>query len=823
MVCGLLATGAFMGGCSGDDGADGAQGPAGPAGPEGPAGPPGTGVLPISKVVPESCSTCHDRQGEAHQAIYDRYTDGSTLLMTITSVSSAPVGGPAPYTVTVTFEIRKNGVLTDFGNALSGIDTKSFYAVQYNSATRQYLGYKSLLTSGAANIISNGNGTYSLTQTGVAFAPEAPADGAQVYGYIADGILLTQAGDADEDIELPPGTHVTLYDDESNAARAFGTAAAGNYLSAANVGVKDTATGHITTPGCVSCHGSPYLKHGYRAAQVAGLPDFGACKSCHADDRAGGSGGRGWQQMVDDPAAWAAGDPTPASYAYNASLMNVTHMSHAMEFPFPMTMANCVTCHEGKLTQVLADANFKPVTCMSCHPVTGTDTWGFEKPSSEREVYWQPNRAPALLELITDAGALAVHDLTRVTRDAANEAYCATCHVPQGATPAIAPRFSQFHSGYDAKIYNASGQKYRDLYTVSVSSVTKTGNVLDIRFTSTNTDVVPMVTVSFYGYDAKDFYLSCHTRDDNGNRMEKTIGVANPLFTEEADSVAGNWHVKLDLAAFSEADFEGGIPALIASGKVRQAEVAVLPSLTVGDRTVALNAPSKTVDVSADGVDKFVANYYQGTGALVDEAKCNACHDALATTFHTASTADVVGAGNRGGNIVVCRTCHVVTSGGSHLEMQSRSIDSYVHAIHSFQDFDIGDIDFTDAVEAKRYEEHIQHVFPNFTIRNCEGCHVGPDVGGNVVYNVPDQRKSMPGQLSASDTTSLERTIGNVPAYVTGPASRACGSCHRARLINDDLASDLVSLNQHIANNGYMVDDTSILYEAIDKIMGLFE
>jgi hypothetical protein len=172
---------------------------------------------------------------------------------------------------------------------------------------------------------------------------------------------------------------------------------------------------------------------------------------------------------------------------------------------------------------------------------------------------------------------------------------------------------------------------------------------------------------------------------------------------------------------------------------------------------------------------------------------------------------------------VVCRTCHVVTSGGSHLEMQSRSIDSYVHAIHSFQDFDIGDIDFTDAVEAKRYEEHIQHVFPNFTIRNCEGCHVGPDVGGNVVYNVPDQRKSMPGQLSASDTTSLERTIGNVPAYVTGPASRACGSCHRARLINDDLASDLVSLNQHIANNGYMVDDTSILYEAIDKIMGLFE
>jgi len=821
MVCGLLATGAFMGGCSGDDGADGAQGPAGPAGPEGPAGPPGTGVLPISKVVPESCSTCHDRVGEDHQAIYDRYVDGSRLQLTINSVSSLPVGGPAPYTVTVTFSITEDGLPYPGENALTSMNQKSFYAVQYDSANREYLGYKSLLTSGAANIISNGDGTYSLTQTGVAFAPEVPADGAQVYGYIARGPLLTEAGiDYDsEDSELPAGTHVSLYDDESNAALAFGTAQAGNYVSAANVGVKDAASGHILNPGCVSCHGQPYLKHGYRAAQVAGLSDFSACKSCHSDDR-NGNAGRAWQHMVDDPAAWAAGDPMPASYAYKASLMNVTHMSHAMEFPFPMTMANCVTCHEGKLNQVLADANFKPETCMSCHPVTGTDAWGYEKPSSERETYWQPNRAPALLELITGANAVSVHDLSRLTRDAANEGYCATCHVPQGATPAIAPTFSEFHSGYDAKIYNAAGQKYRDIYSVSVDSVTKTGDVLDIRFSSNNTAVVPTLTVSFYGYDAKDFYLSCHTRDANRNRMEFTIGTPNPLFTEEADSVAGNWHVKLNLASFAATPT---IPELLASGKVRQAEVAVMPLLTVGDRSVALNAPSKTVDVSADGVDKFVANYYQGTGALVDEAKCNACHDALATTFHTATTNDVTGAGNRGGNIVVCRTCHVVTSGGSHLEMQSRSIDSYIHGIHSFQDFDVGDIDFTDAVEAARYEQHIAHVFPNFTIRNCEGCHVGPDVGGNVVYNVPDQRKSMPGQLSASDSPNNGRTIGNVPEYVTGPASRACGSCHRARLINDDLASDLVSLNQHIANNGYMVDDTSILYEAIDKIMGLFE
>ena len=33
--------------------------------------------------------------------------------------------------------------------------------------------------------------------------------------------------------------------------------------------------------------------------------------------------------------------------------MNDVHMSHAMEFPYPQSMSNCVTCHEGKLDTVL--------------------------------------------------------------------------------------------------------------------------------------------------------------------------------------------------------------------------------------------------------------------------------------------------------------------------------------------------------------------------------------------------------------------------------------------------------------------------------------
>ena len=117
-------------------------------------------------------------------------------------------------------------------------------------------------------------------------------------------------------------------------------------------------------------------------------------------------------------------------------------------------------------------------------------------------------------------------------------------------------------------------------------------------------------------------------------------------------------------------------------------------------------------------------------------------------------------------------------NGGSHLEMQSRSIDSYVHAIHSFQAFDIQNIKFSRPDRALWYNLTSSPTYPNFTIANCESCH---NAG---TYEVPDQAKSMLGILSASATNSeihVVADIGSVPSYVTGPASRACGSCHRRR------------------------------------------
>jgi len=168
--------------------------------------------------------------------------------------------------------------------------------------------------------------------------------------------------------------------------------------------------------------------------------------------------------------------------------------------------------------------------------------------------------------------------------------------------------------------------------------------------------------------------------------------------------------------------------------------------------------------------------------------------------------------------------------------MASRSIENYVHAIHSFQDFDPGSTFATfDEVDATRYNLHIGHVFPNFTIKNCEGCH-NPGT-----YNVPDQSKTMPGVLSVSDNPATwyemvgglavekpagRNISGSVPEFVTGPASRACGACHRADLINPDLAGDLASFNAHTEAGGTFVEndaEDTVLFGVIDKIMSLFE
>ena len=57
----------------------------------------------------------------------------------------------------------------------------------------------------------------------------------------------------------------------------------------------------------------------------------------------------------------------------------------------------------------------------------------------------------------------------------------------------------------------------------------------------------------------------------------------------------------------------------------------------------------------------------------------------------------------------------------------------------------------------------------------------------------------------------------SVSATVVGPASRACGSCHRSELVNEDAASSLASFNAHTAAFGTFVPSATGVLDAVTQ------
>ncbi len=770
-------------GCSGDDGSMGATGATGPP------GPPGPGVA----ARPEGCVICHNgntaRNGDTHQAAYDDlYQDN---VLTVTGLAYAFNVGDN--TDVVTFNMAKAGVPFDCRLANTGLDSLNIYFVPYTGTAFQFTP-----TRGRLSI----EGTLTYDGAGLCTSTAASALGDL---SLLDGLIVVFGRDESltADQESPELRFTRVAQTRFPFAALIETGAGVSYASNANVA------------GCEKCHTVPFLKHGYIYAQTGADPatDFYSCKVCHLDD---GEGGHfEWQLVVDDPPLWAAfdaGDGTPltpaqeAQYAYRTTVMNDVHMSHAMEFPYPQSMSNCVVCHEGKLGNILTDAFFVAETCKSCHAVTGA-------PAGTEPALFYEKKAPSLTTIWTNAGVAGFHTIGMTCNNAG-------CHVAGGATT-----FSEMHTGYDRTIYaDAAGTKYNTTFTVTIDNASFADNVLTFGFSAAESpdiaglavaDIRPTVLVGLYGFDTKDYYIGPHERDfdDNGDgsvdrndnrNLEVVFGATHPRMTVTSAG-AGSWTATANLAAWN---------TLITNGTVKRLEIGIMPrlenpALPAGDNVVALNAVSRTFDLGANAFDDAFFT------PIANVAGCNNCHDALADTFHTP---------DRGGSIVICRMCHITKDGGSHLEMQSRSLDSYAHAVHSFQPFDINDIDFTDPVQALHYEDHVRFAFPTLGRTNCVACH---DAG---MFNVPDQAKSLPGVLSASEfpvvfANGQQRNIGQVPSYVAGPAARACGGCHKVNWINEDDAVGLAAFYSHTAGpNGYLVDnvDDSTVLTIIDAIMVMF-
>ncbi len=795
LVIGMLAF--AVSGCEGDTGPQGPQGEQGNQGDQGDPGPTPSDVdAKVAAANVESCNVCHDGSGGYHQAAYDEAFD-SDFELTIDDVESA--GAAAPYTVTIDFSI------TYMGEAFIADPTSAdwvdglFFAVSQWDATAEMF----LLVGGPFDpysgitgpITSTGGGSYTLTAS---------------LDYDIDswdsGGIVGKLSDDELDWADSPVSHFHVYNDLVFDAVEVGMGPlTGEYESKANV------------EGCEACHGTPYRKHGNVQASVPGAPDFTYCKSCHYDDRVGGH--EDWQFMADDPHAWATGQAPTSDYSYVANVMNDTHMSHAMEFPYPMSMSNCITCHEGSIHDILDDTYFTLEFCKSCHVVDGVNAWPAGDVTGPAGDYYRPLSAPAMTYLWANSSVPGIHNV---------DMDCQTCHGQLGFMA-----FSDMHTGYDVTVYD-DGTRYTDWYPVMIDDVRIAGNLITVDFSAVNDTTNPTLAISFYGWDSKHYIIPAHERDANatdcpssrhpGCNIEWEPGSTKPFFTEEAGSVAGDWSVTFDMSGF-QAYKTDPIPTLIADGVVKMAEITVMPELTLADGTeVNIDAVSTSFDL---GGGLIVDDYFQGSDAAVDMDKCAACHENTGVLVHK-------GSGRYGDSMQVCKVCHNPTFDGSHMEMQSRSIDSYVHAIHAFQPLDEDDVyNGNDPVDEARNTLHKGHTFPNFTSLSCEGCHVT----NMSKYDVPDQALSMPGAQSDSWTLldPSDRMIGTVPEAVQGAGSRACGSCHRAELIKIDAAGDLAAFDAHTAAFGSFIENAPkdedgdgleeepVLFGIVDKIMGLFQ
>ncbi len=705
-----------------------------------------------------------------HQASYDELYQDSIV------VSDMAYEYTAPSTHTVTFTMTKDGEPFDG----TDVDSLGLYFVPWTGSAFQFEPAAGRLGLTGA-ITYDGAGVHTSTLVG---------DGAEYTTDFGDVDGLVVLYGRDEVVgRLPARIRLTKYP----FAGLLETGDGVDYVSAAN------------NDGCERCHSVPYLKHGYIYAQVDGdaTNDFYTCKACHLDNGEGGH--YEWQLLVDDPekaVEWLGTDEDTsiftaeqlASLEYKTSLMNDVHMSHAMEFPYPQSMSNCIVCHEDKLDLILTEENFNVETCKSCHPVTGSEEYG-----------------TAELALGTILPPAVHGDMDLDTVD------CASCHDAGSSFG----EFSDIHPGYDTMIYASEGLRYSDAIVVTIDDASVADDLVTVKFSAAEVtdlpgfdveDIEPTVMVGMYGWDTKDYIIGPHERlvDDNDDgeisrssgdqrALEYEVGAEHPR-ASTVSAEGGSWEVVLDMSTWGD---------LIDDGTVSRLEIAVMPALEDADGVmIALDAPSRTFDLASNDFDD---DFYS---PIVKLEGCESCHDALATNYHSP---------DRGGNVVVCRLCHITKADGSHLEMQSRSIDSYVHAIHSMQPFDVDEIDFSDPVEELHYEHHIGFPYPTHGIQNCESCHY------EGAYDVPDQTKSLPGLISASHPTleGWDRDIGEIPEYAAGPAARACGGCHRAELINEDEASELVSFYQHTKQGGFLIeageDDLATIVTVIDDVMAYFK
>ena len=304
LVASLLATGAVLGGCEGDDGLDGAQGPPGQpgeTGPQGPEGPPGV----VTTKPLESCGVCHE-SGKAYDAGAAHAVAG---LAQVSDVAINAVGD----NLDISFKVLVNGAVDpNFG-------LQRLYR-QYEVAPGVFDADR--IEGEAVAVYNTLTGEFLIT--------------------IIDGAVNYGAVDSTYFARLTSPTFTSVTSEEEGEGR---VPVIVSYPDAPRAQL-------VSDQACVNCHGEygGGLPHGYSPVSAS------TCQVCHASEEY-----RNWPDTF-------VGMVHGIHNSHERPSGSYLWRDEEIEITYPTYMTNCSVCHDSADTLAAANAMpVTGAGCFTCH------------------------------------------------------------------------------------------------------------------------------------------------------------------------------------------------------------------------------------------------------------------------------------------------------------------------------------------------------------------------------------------------------------------------------------------------------------------------
>lgn len=530
----------------------------------------------------------------------------------------------------------------------------------------------------------------------------------------------------------------------------------------------------ITDESCLTCHSDFIWQYGTNKATNAyhhGSTPKGAesCIVCHS--RYDSGSGKNFMKYVHG--IHSSGEAEAGYKTVNSKSFSVH---------YPQSLANCVTCHnsDDSLEAATDDSQFTYEVCMTCH-----DGW-----SSFDDL-------PSAIDHTAYGTATT----------------CTTCH---SNAAGIAPTFADLHTGVEkARTHNIV------YYTPEIT-------------VDTANSKISVVWGAFTDNDESGTYTTGDTFLD----VTQTADTTKPIFMQSYTERVVDGVAKSDGVRILVGYYGFGTQDVVAYDGYTKTNLTTTSSSTSGYTTynsttgkATTTIALKTANITSyevtkgivgiigipfvDGENAYVTSVTKefnidgsavtARTAVANNDKCDACHTSVAPSgangiaIHLNEDSSGAHGHTAIGNVDTCRICHNSGSAAGHYAQQSRSIDSYLHAIHAEQPTTAAYDSFTIK-------------YPNY-IKDCTVCH---DSG---TYEAPSQTNAVGGVVSGSEQS--DGTLLSADQTVNGPGAVACGSCHKAMAIVSGDSGTVTSINAHTASFGYRVSISNMTF--LEVLQAVFD